>query len=234
MGRAVWLCAFAASLAAAVVLTGCRGSKGANTATPAMEVTETPADVATAVDAGALATRAAGSPAAKLGAALLMATDYPPDLGVKQQQTKIVAARDVPGLTSEASSFFATVATSSGDEFVNLIAIATDSEKSASGVFEAFTPGTYLPGLTTGARDAAATPLAVAGAPAGASAFSYSGTVPGSVPGQETRSHIAGQALGFVHGRTFVLLIHGMYAPSTREVDLAKIARAIDERLASE
>ncbi len=229
MGRTMRLRAFAGSIAATIVLTGCGGSQAARTAAPAAHATPTPVAAVPTEDAGALATRAAESPAAKLGAALLDAADYPPDLGVKQQHTKIVAARDVPGLTSEASSFFATVATSSGDEFVNLIAIATDSEQGASGMFDAFTPGTYLPGLTNGARDAVATPQAVSGAPAGSEAFSYSGTVLGSVQGRR----IEGQALGFVHGRAVVLLIHGLYTPSARGIDVTKIAAAMDARLAA-
>jgi hypothetical protein len=53
------------------------------------------------------------------------------------------------------------------------------------------------------------------------------------VPGQATGDRIDGQALGFVRGSTYVLLVHGMFAPSARGVDVTKIAAAIDARLAS-
>jgi hypothetical protein len=212
-----------------ILLAACGGSTGGKTTTPIATGTQTLA-VATPTEDATLATRVADSPAAKLGPTVLSPADFPPDLS-QGQQARIVAAGVVPGLASEASGFFATVATASGDEFVYLIAIAADSDTGASAALHAFTPDNYLLGLTKGAPDAATIALDVSGAPLGSKGFSYSGTEPASVPGQAGQS-IVGHALGFVRGSTYVLLIHGSYVPSARGIDVTKIAAAIDARLA--
>jgi hypothetical protein len=231
MPKTIWRGALAASTMVVVLLAACGGSTG-KTTTPIATGTLTPA-VATPTEDTTLATRVAGSPAAKLGPTLLSPGDFPPDLTVQGQQVQIVAANYVPGLASEASGFFATIATDSGDEFVNLIAIAADSDTAASAALDALTPDNYLPGLTAGAGDAATSPLDVSSAPPGSKGLSFSGTVPSSVPGETTRQSIAGQALGFVRASTYVLLVHGTFAPSARGIDLTKIAAAIDARLAA-
>ena len=223
-------CAAAAALA--MLFGACGGSSSSRTSTPTAAGTPAPAIATPTEDASALATRVASSTGAKLGPLLLNTADYPSDMPLQRQQSKFVGVRDVPGLKSEASGFFATVATGTGDEFVNLIVLSSD-EKSASGALDALTPANYLSGLTTGARDAATTTLDVSAAPIGAKGFAYSGTVPGTVAGQTTGHSINGQTLAFVRGATYVLLVHGMYATSTRNIDLAKIAAAIDARLAS-
>lgn len=241
MAKTVWRCALAASTMVVILLAACGGSTGGKTTTPIATATPplavaTPTEdaaVATPTEDAALATRVAGSPAAKLGPTLLSTADYPPDLSVQRQGSQIVAAGDVPGLTSEASGFSASVATASGDEFVDLIVLAVGDETGASTVLDALTPGNYLSGLTGGAPDAATSPLDVSSAPLGSKGFSYSGTVPASVPGQATGDRIDGQALGFVRGSTYVLLVHAMFAPSARGIDVTKIAAAIDARLAS-
>jgi hypothetical protein len=221
--------AFAASTMV-ILLAACGGSTG-KTNTAIATGTLTP-PVATPTEDAALATRVAGSPAAKLGPTLLSPADFPPDLIVQGQQAQIVAAGYVPGLASEASAFFATVATDSGDEFVNLIAIAVDSNAGASAALDAFTSDNYLPGLTGGAADAATGLLDVSSAPPGSKGFGFSGTLPASVPGG-TGQGIMGQALGFVRGSTFVLLVHGLFVPSARGIDVSTIAAAIDARLAA-
>jgi hypothetical protein len=231
MAKTIWRGAHAASMMVAILLAACGGSTVGKTTTPIATATPKPA-VATPTEDAALATRVAGSAAAKLGPLLLSTADYPPDLSVRRKQTNIVAAGDLPGLTSEASVFSATVATASADEFVNLTVLAVDSDTGASTALDALTPGNYLPGLTNGAPDATTNPLDVSSAPLGSKGFSYSGTVPGAVPGKPTGASIEGQALGFVRGSTYVLLVHGMYGPSARGIDVAKIAAAIDARLA--
>ena len=232
MTRTLAGAACAAAAALTMLLAACGGSSSSRTSTPTPAGTPAPAVATPTEDAGALATRVAGSAAAKLGPLLLNTADFPADMPLQRQQSKFVGVRDVPGLKSEASGFFATVATGSGDEFVNVIVLSSD-EKSASGALDALTPANYLPGLTTGAHDAATTTLDVSAAPIGAKGFTYSGTIPGSVTGQSTGHNINGQTLAFVRGTTYVLLVHGMYAVSTRNIDIAKIAGAIDARLAS-
>ena len=229
MAKAITRGAFAASTMAVVVLAACGGSTGGKTTTPTA-ATPTLA-VATPTEDAALATRVAGSPAAKLGPTVLSTADFPPDLSVQRQGPQIVAAGDVPGLASEASAFFAAVGTATGDEYVDLIAVAVDNATDASTVLDALTPGNYLSGFTGVAPDAASSPLDVSGAPVGSRGFSYSGTP--AVQGQTTGQNIVGQALGFVRGSTYVLLVHGMFGPSARGIDLTKIAAAIDARLAS-
>jgi hypothetical protein len=230
MAKTISRGALAAPMMAVTLLAACGGSTGGMTATPIATAPPT-LTVATPTEDAALATRVADSPAAKLGPTVLSIADFPPDLSVERQGAQIVAAGDVPGLASEASGFFAAVVTASGDEFVNLIAIAADSDTGASTTLDALTPGNYLAGLTPGAADAATSSLDVSSAPLGSKGFSYSGTLPTSVPGQPGPS-IQGQALGFVRGSTYVLLIHGMFGPSARGIDVTKIAAAIDARLA--
>jgi hypothetical protein len=232
MAKTIRRGALAASTVVVVLLVACGGSTGGKTTTPIATATPTLAVATPTEDAAALATRVADSPAAKLGPMVLSTADFPPDLSVQRQGPQIVPAGNVPGLASEASGFFATVATASSDEFVHLIAIAVDSDTGASTALDALTPGNYLPGLTGRAPDAATSPLDVSSAPLGSKGFSYSGTVPAAVLGQATSKIIKGQALGFVRGSTYILLIHGIFAPSPRGIDVTKIAAAIDARLA--
>jgi hypothetical protein len=230
MSKTILSVALAASTLVILLLAACGGSTGGKTATPA--ATAPQSALATPTEgAAALATRVAGSRAAKLGPTLLNAADYPPDMPVQQQRAKFVTPRDLPGVASETSGFYATVATASGDEFVTLIVIPFDNDAGASTALGALTTDNYLPQLATGAPDAATSPLDVSGAPLGSKGFGYSGTF--SAPGQAGQS-IAGQALGFVRGSTYVLLVHGMYAPSARGVDIVKIAVAVDARLAAQ
>jgi hypothetical protein len=241
MAKTIVRGALAASTMAVILLAACGGSTGGKTPTPIATGTATEdAAFTTPIDNAAFATptedaaatRIADSPAAKLGPTLLSTADFPPDLTVNQQGSQIVAAGNVPGLASEASGFFATVATASGDEFVNLIAIAADSDTGASAALNALTPDNYLPGITNGAPNAATSPLDLTNAPLGSKGFSFSGTLPVSVPGQAAGQSIQGQVLGFVRGSTYVLLVHGIFAPSARGIDVTKIAAAIDARLA--
>jgi hypothetical protein len=227
MAKTIWRGALAASTMVVILLAACGGSTGGKTTTPSAPTltVATPTE-----DAGALATRGANSPAAKLGPTVLSTADFPPDLAVQRQGSRIVSAGEVPGLTSEASGFFATIATASGDEFVNLVAVAFDSDAGASAALDALTPGNFLPQLAAAAPDSTASPLDVSSAPLGSKGFSYAGTVAASAPGQAGRS-LVGQALGFVRGSTYVLLIHGTFAPSTRGLDVAKVATAINARL---
>jgi hypothetical protein len=229
MPKTRWRGALAAFPVVVILLTACSGATGSEGNTPAAGPTL--AAAAPTEDAGALATRGANSPAAKLGPTVLNTADFPPDLSVQRQAAQIIAAGDVPGLTSEASGFFADLATASGDEFVDVIAVAVGSDAGASTTLDALTPNNYLSGLTAGAPDAATSPLDVSSAPPGSKGFNYSGTAPAAAPGEPTGGSIAGQALGFVRGSTYVLVVHGMFAPSTRGIEVAKIAAAINTRL---
>jgi hypothetical protein len=220
--------AFAAFPIVVIVVAACGGSSGSKTTTPTAAATSTVA--APTEDAGALATRGANSPAAKLGPTVLNAADFPPDMSVLQQRAQILQAGDVPGLTSEASGFSATIATASGDEFVKLIAIVLSDDAAASGALDAITPENFLPLLAAGAPDLTTSPLDVANAPPGSRGFSYSGTGAKSASGQ-TGGSLAGQALGFVRGSTYVLVTHGTLAPLTRGIEVATIANAINARL---
>ena len=233
MPKTVRAGALAASTIVATMLAACGGSTGGTTPTSIANVAPTATIATPTEDAGVLATRVADSTAAKLGPMLLSTADYPQDLRLQQQGAKILPARDVPGLTSEASGFFATVASAAGDEFVNLIVLAAEDKRGASAVLDALTPENYLAGLTQGARDAATSPFDLSSAPPGSKGFRYSGTVPASVPGQTIGRSISGQALGFVRGNAYVLLVHGVYVPSTRGIDVATIGSAIEARLAA-
>lgn len=221
------VCAAALALAATAVLAACGSSK---TSSPSATTAASPV-ASPSPDATELANRAAGSPAAKLATAVLDPADYPAGFTILRRQPKLVAASDVPGLPAAASAFFAISATPDGNEFVNLIAVAAASEADAAASLASFLPDVYLSGLTGGAANAESGEASTAGAPAGTRAFSYSGTVTANEGGNLTQHEVSGVALGFVHGRTFVVVVGGAYGATARTADLVKIASAIDARL---
>lgn len=147
---------------------------------------------------------------------------------VRQNQSKIVQAKDVPGLTGMASGQFVTVVSGDKNEFVTESVIISPGGD-ATALLDAFSLRNYLAVLTGGAKDAKGSELAVTGAPSGARALSYSGTV---TAGGQTQA-VTGEAVAFVHGKVFVVVAHGKYAPSTRSIDVSSLATAIDHRLAS-
>jgi hypothetical protein len=152
---------------------------------------------------------------------------------VKREQAKFLPAADVPGLSSDVSGFFATSATSKGDEFVNLLAIAAVSEAEAAAALDAFAPEAYLSGLTGGAPDATSGPANSTGAPASAKAFSYKGTVTANEGGALVTHPVDGEALAFVRGRTFIVVVGAAYDSISRRADVRAIAAAIYRRLAA-
>lgn len=219
----------AAALVVLLTAAACRsGGSAGPTATPTTGVVATPSP-----DAAAMATTAAGSPAAKLAAVVLDPTDYPAEFGVKRQQARLVAPSDVPGLASSASGFFATSATSNGSEFVNLVAVVVDAEADAAAALAAFAPDVYLPGLTGGAANATSKPESATNAPAAAKAFSYAGTVTSNEGGELRQHEIAGVAVAFARGRTFVVIVGAAYDAVPRTADVMRIATLIDARLAA-
>lgn len=205
-------------------------NKSAPTSAPAASATVA---ASPSPNATALATLAAGSPAARLSSVMVDLADYPAGFEVKKQLPRLVAASDVPGLPAPASAYFATVATPNGDEFVNVIAVVASTEADAAACFSAFMPEAYLPGLTSGAANATSKPENPAGAPPGTRAFSYAGTVTANQGGAITQHEVAGMAMAWVRGKTFVVVVGASYGATPRAADIVRIAAAVDGRLAA-
>jgi len=164
--------------------------------------------------------------ATAIGPALYAEGDLPADLQALPGRTTMLHQTDVPGLTGPASSYSVMVASQDQNEFVTVAAVLpTDGD--AAPLLDAVTADTYGKNLTGGAPDATAKVISIPGAPAGARALSYSATLPGS----GATHHVEGEALAFVHGKIFVLLVHGRYAASPRTIDLGALAARIDARL---
>jgi hypothetical protein len=205
---------------------GCE-STSKPTASPTSAVIASPASVPTVIaDPNALATQAAESPAARLSSALFVESDFPADMSVRQNQTKVLSPNDVPGLNTSASGQFATVVSQDKNEFVNEIAVVPDASDPQA-LLDAFNLSNYLAGFTGGAKDATGAALTPTAAPFGSKAYSYSGSV--SAAGQ--LQQVEGQSVAFVHGSVFVVVIHGRYTPSSRAIDVAALATNIDKRL---
>src|SRR5581483_10046803 len=103
--------------------------------------------------------------------ALLQPADVSPDWHVAQNQNKVLDKRDVPGLTSRAKGAFVIIASPDKNEFVNQLAVVPD-DGNVAGLLDSFDAANYLSGLTSGARDAKATPEALPGPP-GAKALTF-------------------------------------------------------------
>lgn len=203
------------------MMTSCGSSGSSKTATPATTATAPPRPTPRPTQGDPAASRAA-----RLAPALLSASDLPPDLVQRQNQPKFLTPADTPGLTSNASQMAALFTSPDGQEFFSQAAVVPDDPSALQSMLDAFTPDGYLAGLTAGAQDAQAAPKDFAGAPPGARSFTYSATI------GATNQHIDGEALAFVRGPVFVVLIHGFYQ-SPRAIDIGKIAGAIDGRIAS-
>jgi hypothetical protein len=219
------------AVAAALLVVACgSGKKNGPTVTPA--VSASPAASASP-DPTEKAALAAASPAARLASVIVNLADYPAGFEVKKQLPNLLAPSDVPGLPSAASGYFATTATADGNEFVNIIAIVTGSEADAAACYDAFVPDSYLPGLTSGAKNATATAANPAGVPEGTKAFTYTGTLTATQSGALTQHEVSGMAMSWLHGNTFVVIVGASYGATPRTADLARIAAAIDGRLAT-
>lgn len=152
--------------------------------------------------------------------------DFPADMTIRQNQAKPLQPLDVPGLTVAASGQFVTVVSEDKNEYVTeSVVVPTNGD--AEHLLDAFTLKNYLGGLTGRAADATGAALTMAKAPSGAKAFSFTGTVSG-VPQQ-----VAGEAVAFVNGRAFVVVVHGRYGASARTIDVASLATTIASRLDS-
>lgn len=212
-------------LALAAFFAAC-GSTSQSTSPTSTEIAGSSSPGATsAPDQNALATQAAGSPAATLAPLISVSGDLPADMHLIPIQTNILQPLDMPGLAATGSGVSITSASSDQTEFVTEVAIVPD-KGGVQPLLDAFTLANYLKGFTGGATDAAGAPLALAAAPSGSKAWSYSGTLP---PGRR----VNGQAVAFTQGNAFVVITHGTYAPSTRVIDLGALAALIDRRLAS-
>ncbi len=229
-GRA-WARGAAVALAfGALSLVACGSS---STSSPTATLAAPTAAASPTPDATALATLAAGSAAAALAPVVVNLADYPAGFEVKKQTPRVVAAADVPGLPAPGSAYFATVATADGSEFVNIIAVVASTEADAAACLTAFVPDTYLPGLTSGAANATSQPENPAGAPAGAKAFSYTGAFSATQGGAITQHEVAGLAMAWVRGKTFVVVVGASYGTAPRTADVAHVAAAVDGRLSA-
>jgi len=213
----------AALLSALVVALICVACGSSSTTKPAS--TGSPSVAASPTTAPGVATAEARATA--IGPALYAEGDLPTDLQALPGRTTMLHQTDVPGLTGPASSYSIMVAASEDpDEFVTVAAVLP-ADGNAGPLLDAMTADVYGDKLTGGASDGTATAITIPGAPAGARALSYSATLQGS----DAPHQIEGEALGFVHGDVFVLLMHGRYAASTRAIDLGALATRIDGRL---
>ena len=150
-------------------------------------------------------------------------------MAIQPPHVTLVHAGDIPGLTSTASGDAKTAASADNNEFITVVAVLPDAGDAAT-LLQAFTMDSYLSNVTGHAEDAAGQPLTLSGAPAGARAFSYTGT---PVAPNGTTHPVEGEVIAFVQSSAFVVINHGRYAPSTRQIDVGQIAANIAQRLAS-
>ncbi len=211
MGIAALVCACASS----------KTSPEATTVTP-------PPTALTASAPAATATLTDYGLAGQVNAALLQAADISSDWHVAQNQNKVLDQRDVPGLTSGGKGAFVIVASPDKNEFVNQLAVVPD-DGNVSGLLEAFDSENYLSGLTSGAADAQATVQALPDARAGAKALTFSGTQNAGTNPQ----FVNGEAVAFVHGKVFVIVIHGSFQSPKYPLSAAQLASRINARLNS-
>ena len=118
------------------------------------------------------------------------------------------------------------LASADKNEFINQLVVVPD-DGGAAGLLDAFTSDNYLGGLAPGANDAKASLTALPGAPAGAKVLTFSGTENADINPQP----INGEAVAFVHGPVFVIVIHGTYQPPKYPVDAAALATTVSARL---
>jgi hypothetical protein len=208
-------------LAIAAMVVGCSPGVGDQRAT-------TSTAVPTGAKLSAMPTEPLPVTPAAWASTLLDSADFPQGLKVRQEQAKVLVANDVPGLGGTAEAYFLTLASDDGNEFVNGIAVVPESATAATALLDQFTSANYAAGLTGGAADATVTLRSGPDEPAGSKRLDYSGTVP--IAGQEQR--VTGTAVAFVHGRTFVVIIHGTYGASDNAIDPGRVAAAVDTRLA--
>ena len=213
-------------LAVAVIgcgaLAGCGGGGSKSVATP------DPGSAATATpNNGAESTAIASSVAAHIETALPQAADVPAALSQAARGVQIVAPNDFPGQSVQASLATAQFGGENTSEFLKAALIVPDTG-GPTPLMDAFTPQTYLQGLTANPQGSA-DPVAVTGGPPGARSFRFTGDL--SATG--ATEQLTGEVLAFVHGKVFVLLVHGNYTATAAGVDLVALASLIDTRLAA-
>lgn len=166
--------------------------------------------------------------AAKVAPALLQATDVPADFQQRQNRTKQVSRTDVPGLATAGATVVTTYATADDKEFVTQIVVIPDDGGTAA-LLDRFASPSYVTGLTGNAKDATSSPMPLAVGPAGAKAINYAGTV----PTPDGNQLVQGQAVGFVHDKLYIVVLHASYGGAPHAIDVGAIAKALDDRLAS-
>ena len=190
-------------------------------------------DVTSTLPASAIPTAQATSTPRDLGfveqlaPALLQPADVSPDWHVAQNQNKALDKRDVPGLHSGAEGAFTILASPDKNEFINELVVVPD-DRDAGGLLAAFTSDNYLGALAPGANDAKASFTTLPGTPPGTKVLTFSGTVNADSNPQS----INGDAVAFVHGAVFVIVIHGTYQPPKYPIDPAALAKGVNTRLA--
>jgi hypothetical protein len=214
----------AVALLACAVLVACGGGSSKSvvgTPDAGSAATATP-------DQDAEKTALASSVATQIQAALLQSADLPAALPRLASGVQFVPADQFPGQAVRASVAAARFGRDKQTEFVNVALIVPDSGGPLP-LMQNFNPQAYLQGLTASAPDPTSAPITVTGGPPGAQSFRYGGTVSAG-GGTQT---ISGEVLAFVHGKVFVLLVHGTTADATPGIDLAALAATVDARLAS-
>jgi len=205
----------AAGAIACGVLVACGGGSSAGPA---------PATGTDAADSTALA----GSIATQIQAALLRSEDVPAALPRIASGVQFAPPAEFPGQSARASVAVARFGRDHQAEFVNVALIVPDSG-GPEPLMQNFNPQAYLQGLTAGATDPTSAPISLTGAPAGAQAFRYGG----ALTTNGATGTMAGEVLAFVHGKVFVLLVHGTTIDATPGIDLASLAATVEARLAT-
>jgi hypothetical protein len=207
-----WLLLAAGAIACGV-LVACGGGSPAGTA---------PTTGQDSADSTALA----GSVATQIQSALLRSEDVPAALPRLASGVQFAPAAEFPGQSVLASVATARFGRDQQAEFVNVALIVPDSGGPGP-LMQNFNPQTYLQGLTASAPDPTSAPIPLTGAPVGAQAFRYGGTLTAN----GVTETISGEVLAFVHGKVFVLLVHGTTIDATPGIDLASLAATVEARL---
>jgi hypothetical protein len=187
-----------------------------------------PAGTAPATGSAADSTALAGSIATQIQTALLRSEDVPAALPRLASGVQFAPAAEFPGQSMRASVATARFGRDQQAEFVNVALIVPDSG-GPEPLMQNFNPQTYLQGLTASAPAPTSAPIPLTGAPAGAQAFRYGG----ALTTNGVTETISGEVLAFVHGKVFVLLVHGTTVDATPGIDLASLAATVESRLAT-
>jgi hypothetical protein len=215
------ICLLVACISLATV--GCHGSATHSSNTSVSATSTAPTEAATPQDP---TTQASISLIEQLKPALLQASDVPAGLNPLNNHTAGLARLAIPGLTSGAGETFTSYGTSDGAEFLSELVIIPNDRTVLANLLGAFGNDEYKKAATGYAKDAQGSFVTFANAPSGSMALEYSGT-------SATRSQLLkGQAVSFVRGPAYVVLLHGWYGGPPHSIELGALANSIDQRLA--